>query len=155
MSIKAPTVLVTGIGNPDRGDDGFAAAVIARLRERLPASVRLLARHGDLLALLNDWDGFDSVILVDAAAPIDEPGRIHRLDLAAGPLSLGWSRSSTHAFGLGETVELARNLGRLPRRLVLYVVEGEKFHIGEPLSMAVADAVDPVAERILAELCDI
>ena len=152
MSIKAPAVLVTGIGNPDRGDDGFAAAVIARLRERLPASVHLLARRGDLLALLNDWNGFDSVILVDAAAPIDEPGQIHRLDLATDPLPLGWSRSSTHAFGLGEAVELARNLGRLPRRLVLYLVEGEKFDVGDPLSPAVRDAVNAVAERILTEV---
>jgi hydrogenase maturation protease len=77
---------------------------------------------------------------------------VHRLDIAAAPLPIDWSPSSTHAFGLGETVELARNLDRLPRRLVLYLVEGEKFDVGDPLSPAVADAVNAVAENILTEV---
>jgi hydrogenase maturation protease len=150
-----PWVMVAGIGNPDRGDDGFAAAVIARLRDRVPRGVRCHARSGDILALLDAWDGSDAVILVDAAAPIVRPGRVHRVDLADGPLPVVWQLPSTHAFGLGETVELARSLGRLPRRLVLYLAEGENFDAGAPLSAAVAAAVDVTVQQILAELSTI
>jgi hydrogenase maturation protease len=92
------------------------------------------------------------VIVVDAAAPLGRSGRIHRLDLTARPLPAGFSCSSTHALGLAEAVELARSLGRLPRRLIAYVVEGERFDVGAPLSPAVANAVDITAERILTEL---
>ena len=81
-----------------------------------------------------------------------EPGRIHRLDLAAGPLPGEVARSSTHAFGVAEAVELARSLGRLPRCLVAYLVEGENFAVGAPLSPVVAKAVDEVVERIVVEL---
>jgi hydrogenase maturation protease len=144
--------LVVGIGNPDRGDDGVAAAVIARLRGHTPDGVHLRARSGDTLALIDDWAGYDAVVLVDAVTAINEPGRVHRLDLAADRLPRGWSQSSSHAFGLAETVELARALGRLPRRLVLYLVEGNCFETGAPLSPSVAAAIDQVTERVLSDL---
>jgi len=144
--------LVAAIGNPDRGDDGVGPAVASRLRGRVPVGVRILETGGDVLALIDAWDAFRSVIVVDAAAPIDRPGRIHRLDLASRPLPGRFAAASTHAFGLGEAVELARNLGRLPSRLVVYLIEGERFDIGGPLSLPVAAAIDQVADRILEEL---
>ncbi len=149
MSVSA---LVAAIGNPDRGDDGFGPAVARRLRGSVPAGVRLIERRGDVLALIEEWRGFSDVFVVDAAAPIGRPGRIHRLDLASQPFPEGFARSSTHAFGVGEAVELARRLGRLPPHLVAYLVEGERFDVGAPLSPPVAGTVDRVAERIRAEL---
>jgi hydrogenase maturation protease len=128
------SVLVVGIGNPDRGDDGFGPAVARRLRGRVPPGVGILERSGDAFALIEEWDGFAAVILVDAAAPISQPGRIHRLDLTDSQLSVGFARGSTHAFGIAETVELARSLGRLPSYVVAYLVEGEGFDNGAPLS---------------------
>ena len=147
-----PLVLVVGIGNPDRGDDGVGPAIARRLRVRVPSEARVLERSGDPLALIDDWDGIPSVIVVDAVAPIGEPGRIHRFDLTDGPVPIAFAPRSTHAFGVAETVELARSLGRLPGDLVVYLVEGERFTTGAPLSPAVAKAVDEVAELIIAEL---
>jgi hydrogenase maturation protease len=150
-----PRVLVVGIGNPDRGDDGFGAAVIARLRGRVPPAVRVLECSGDVLALIDEWAGFSTVIVVDAATMIGRPGRVHRLDLTHRPLPLGFVRSSTHAFGIAEAVELARSLDRLPRHLITYLVEGEHFYIGAPLSPVVAEAVDEVIGRIVVDLARI
>jgi hydrogenase maturation protease len=147
------SVLVAAIGNSDRGDDGFGLAVAARLRGRVPAGVHVIERSGDVLALIEEWNGYSAVIVVDAAAPIGRPGRIHRLDLAGRPLPNGLARGSTHAFGVAEAVELARSVNRLPRHLVTYLVEGERFDIGASLSPAVAEAVDTVVNRILAECC--
>lgn len=150
-----PSVLVAAIGNPDRGDDGVGPAVATRLRARVPAGVRVLERGGDVLALIEEWDGFSDVFVVDAAAPAGRPGRIHRLDLASRPFPDGFARSSTHAFGVAEAVELARSLNRLPRHIVAYLVESERFDVGAPLSPAVAAAVDMVVERIRDELARI
>jgi hydrogenase maturation protease len=82
-------------------------------------------------------------------------GNAYRGDDAAGlaPLPAGVFRSSTHAFGVGDAVELARALGRLPRRVVVYGVEGAGFESGAPLSPAVAAAVDDVVSRLEEELC--
>jgi hydrogenase maturation protease len=147
-----PSVLVVGIGNSDRGDDGVGPAVARRLCGRLPASVKILERSGDALALLNDWEGCSLAIVIDASSPMTEPGRIRRLDLTQNPLSLAFAPASSHAFGLAETVELARSLRRLPPCLVAFLVEGEKFAAGAPLSPAVAKAVEAVVERILTEI---
>jgi hydrogenase maturation protease len=147
-----PLVLVAGIGNPDRGDDGFGPVVAQRLRKRVPDTVRILERSGDALALIEDWNGIPSVIVIDAVAPISQPGRVHRLDLTDSPLPIGFAPRSSHAFGVAETVELARSLGRLPRCLTAYLVEGERFETGALLSSAVTTAVEDVAERIIVEL---
>jgi hydrogenase maturation protease len=149
---EQPSVILLAIGNPDRGDDGFGPAVAQRLRGRVPPTVRIFERSGDALALIEDWDGIPSVIAIDAMAPICEPGHVHRFDLTDSPLSIGFASSSSHAFGVAETIELARSLGRLPQYLVAYLVEGEQFGTGAPLSPSVAAAVDDVAERVLAEL---
>ena len=150
-----PSVLVVAIGNPDRGDDGFGPAVAQRLRGRVPSKVRILERSGDALALIEDWNSSPPVIIVDAMTPITKPGRVHRLDLTHSPLPVGCSPRSSHAFGVAETVELARSLGRLPQCLLAYVVEGEQFGTGAPLSLVVAEAVGDVAERIASEVLTI
>ena len=147
-----PLALVAAIGNPDRGDDGLGPAVARRLRGCVRPGIRILERSGDALALIEDWDGMPSVIVIDAMAPISEPGRVHRFDLTDSPLPIGFAPSSSHAFGVAETVELARSLGRLPQCLVAYLVEGEQFRIGAPLSSAIAEAVEDVADRIVSEI---
>jgi hydrogenase maturation protease len=145
-------MLVVGIGNLDRGDDGVGPAVARRLCGRLPASVKILERSGDALALLNDWERCSLAVVIDASSPMTEPGRIRRLDLTQNPLSLAFAPASSHAFGLAETIELARSLQRPPSCLVAYLVEGEKFAAGAPLSPMVVKAVEAVVERILAEI---
>ena len=151
----APRVLVAAIGHPDRGDDGAGPAVARRLKPHLPADVRLIESNGDMLALIDEWVGCAAAILIDASAPGRNPGRIRCLDLVSRRLPAEFARNSTHAFGLAETVELARALGQLPPRLVVYLVEGERFDTGAPLSPAVAAIVGKVTEKILAELPDI
>lgn len=155
MSSARSGALVVGIGNSDRGDDAFGPAVAHRLRGRVLPEVCVLERSGDVLRLIEEWAGFYAVVVVDAAAPISQPGRVHCLHLTDGPLPTGYARSSTHAFGVAEAVELARSLDRLPRHLILYLVEGERFDIGAPLSPVVAEAVDEVVERIVVELARI
>jgi hydrogenase maturation protease len=153
--VDRPLALVAGIGNEDRGDDGFGPAVVRRLRGRVPSMVEIVERSGDLLALIEDWGGFPFAVIVDAMAPIGEPGRIHRVDLTKNPLPIRFAPRSSHAFGVAETVELARSLGRLPARLVAYLVEGEQFEPGEPLSPMVAHTVEEVSEQIMTEVAAI
>jgi len=59
---------------------------------------------------------------------------------------------STHGLGLAEAIELARALGALPPRCVVYAIEGASFEAGAPLTPAVSDAVADVALRLEAEI---
>ena len=57
-----------------------------------------------------------------------------------------------HGFGLNEAIELARALGQLPPRCIVFAIEGEAFETGAGLSSAVAAAVREVTDRLSAEL---
>jgi hydrogenase maturation protease len=144
--------VVLGVGNDYRGDDGAALAVVRRLEARVPAGVAVQAFEQEPTRLLDAWSGADAVVVVDAVASGAEPGTVHRFDASSDPLPTLVFRSSTHAFGVGETIELARALGTLPRRVVVYGVEGLSFTAGDGLSDRVSDAVEPTAAAVLAEL---
>ncbi len=147
--MTAPPVLVAGVGNPDRGDDGFGPAVIARLAAlALPGVATVVCPRP--LDLLDHWPGRERVFVVDAAAPGEEPGRLRRIEPLRGAVASA-SSASTHGLGLAETIELGRSLGRLPRQLVLYVAEASSFVHGAPLSAPVAAAVEEAARRIAEE----
>ena len=145
-------VLVVGIGNPDRGDDGIGPLVVRQLAGRVAPSITLIERTGDALALIEDWAGRDAVVLVDAAAAGTAPGRVHRIDLLEEDLPTDLARASTHAFGVADTVGLARTLDLLPASVIVYAVEGANFEPGAALSPEVAAAAEEVVSRIAAEL---
>jgi len=137
-----PFVLVVGIGNPERGDDGAGVAVVRRLRGRIGRGVRLLELPSNVSRLLDCWDGADAVVLVDAMSSGATPGTVQRFDAAAAPLpSRAFPGGSTHGFGVAEAIEIARALGRLPRQLVVYGIEGACFGDEHGLSAPVEAAV--------------
>jgi hydrogenase maturation protease len=145
-------VLVVGIGNPDRGDDGIGLLVVRQLAGQVSRDVAIVERTGDALALIDDWAGHDTVILVDAAAPGQAPGSISRVDLVTDELPSDVTLSSTHAFGVADAVGLARTLGLLPHQVIVYAIEGANFNPGAPVSGGVAAAVNEVVRRVADEL---
>lgn len=132
---------VVGIGNRQRGDDAAGPAVADRLGG--VAEVRTV--EGDAFALLDAWAGASRAVVVDASGPGARPGTIRRFDAAARPLPARALRSSTHVAGVAEAIELARALGILPPHLEVYAIEGARFDLGDPVSPAVARAVERLA----------
>ncbi|MEV5976662.1 hydrogenase maturation protease [Streptomyces sp. NPDC052114] len=150
-------IAVIGVGNEFRRDDGVGRAVIARLRARaagrpLPPGTVLATCDGDPARLIGLWEGADLAVVVDAAhAHPARPGHVHRLSLDADR-PLPPPTTSSHGLGLGEALELARVLGRLPGRLIVYAVEGADDALGTDLSPAVAQVVAPLAEDVESEI---
>ena len=137
-------VLVVGLGNAWRGDDGAGPAVARSLGD----DPRVLVHEGEPIGLLDAWAGAAEVVVVDAVASGAPAGTVHRLDAAAAPLPARFARGSTHAFGLAETIELARMLGRLPPRVTVYGIEGLDFRAGDQLSAPVRAAVDAIRAEL-------
>lgn len=146
--------IVIGVGNAYRGDDAVGLAVAERARGAVPRDVVVLECEQEPTRLVDAWDGADVACVVDACAGGDAPGTVHRFEAGDGPLPARVFRSSTHAFGVGDAVELSRALGRLPGRLVVYGVDGSDFAAGAALSGPVEKAVDGVVEAILRDLED-
>jgi hydrogenase maturation protease len=126
--------------------------VARQLRERMPAEVVVLEASGEGAELLEAWRDAAMVILVDAVQSGAAPGTIHRLDANAGPIPSRFFHYSTHSFSVAEAVELARALGQLPPRLILYGIEGRSFAAGERQSAEVEEAAEKVIAQVMADV---
>ena len=144
--------VVLGVGNEYRRDDGVGLAVAKLVAASAPVGVTVLECEQEPTRLIDAWAGADVAVVVDAVESGAEPGTLHRFDASVDPIPAGVFRSSTHAFGVGDAIELARALGRLPRHVVVYGVEGGEFAAGSGLSPAVEAAVAPTAELLLDDL---
>lgn len=145
-------VIVLGIGNAERGDDGAGRAVAALLGGVLPQQVEIAEMDGEATAVLAKLDGADAAYLVDACVSGAPAGTVHRFDANESMLHQASSDISTHGFGLAAAIELGRSLGGLPRHTVVFAIEGKSFVIGTGLSEAVAAAAAKVAQTIRSEI---
>ncbi|HEX2303062.1 MAG TPA: hydrogenase maturation protease [Gaiella sp.] len=144
--------VVIGVGNAYRGDDAVGLAVAERVRGVVDEDVEVLECEQEPTRLLDAWSEADLAVVVDACAAGGAPGSVHRFDVSDGPLPARVFRSSTHAFGVGDAVELSRALRQLPKRIVVYGVEGADFAAGAQLSASVESAVDRVVGAIVRDL---
>lgn len=141
-------VLLLCLGNRIRRDDAVALRVADAL-DAAPepgASVRRSAKAG--LYLLDDMEGFDRVVVVDAVRTgAFPPGTVHSVPLEelrspGGP--------SPHAIGLPSALALARDAGApVPSRI--HVVAVEVLHmetVGEGLTPAVEEAIPRAVEAV-------
>lgn len=145
-------ILIIGIGNDFRRDDRAGLAVARGLRLLKLPKAEIAEASGEGTQLMDLWEGRDSVLMVDATFSGNRPGNIQRFVANDQALPTRSFRYSTHAFSLGEAIEMARALGRLPKRLTVYGIEGKDFSPGEGLSVEVASAVDKLIAEISAIL---
>src|SRR6266545_755618 len=101
--------------------------------------------------------GLGDPLRPDDAAGIEvarrAPGTVYRLEVGERlRLPDRRDRHSSHALSLGDLVELARALDRLPARLVIIGIEGGKPGTGNALPAAVQAAVESLANGLVREL---
>ncbi|MFD0526511.1 hydrogenase maturation protease [Kitasatospora arboriphila] len=134
-------VVVIGVGNPFRRDDGAGLG-----RDRVAAGARCTGRRarperrGPGPTAGPVGSGRHGGPRRGGALPAGRPGRLHTLR-GGRAASLAAATASTHGLGLAETVALAAALDRLPRALVVHAVEGADFTPGLGLTDAVRAAL--------------
>jgi hydrogenase maturation protease len=150
--VAAPRVLVAGIGNVFRTDDGFGSAVVRRLAaDPWPDAVRVTdyGIRGLHLAydLLEPWE---AVVLVDALPDGGAVGSVVVIDV--GPEDVG-SGSQVDAHGMDPATVLASLAalgGSLPPRTVVVGCQVADTGEGMGLTPAVEAAVDDAARTVRA-----
>src|SRR5579863_6865360 len=145
-------ILVIGIGNEYRSDDGVGLFVARKLQDMRIPDIVIMESSGDGAALIEAWEAASRVILIDAAFSGAEPGTVYRFDVALQPLTKSFSFHSTHAFGVAEAIGLAQALQRLPSSLIVYAIEGKNFAAGIGLSLEVAEAAQKVVGQVIQEV---
>jgi hydrogenase maturation protease len=144
--MTAPVVVI-GIGNAYRRDDGVGLAVADRLARCAPSGVRVQAGVSDPSALLDAWAGAELAIVVDATVSSRAvPGRIRRFTSDAVATV---RTTSSHGLDVARALGLGEALGRNPSRMALYTVDVVDVGYGIGLTAEVAAAVPEVAADVL------
>ncbi|MEJ2290099.1 MAG: hydrogenase maturation protease [Deinococcales bacterium] len=152
-------VVVAGLGNDLRRDDGVGPAVMLRVARSAGPGVTVVVNAGEPADLLEAWRHADVAIVVDAMDAGLEPGATRRIEAGAtdGQGALADAApfpgsASSHLLPLSSVVELARALDAMPGRLLIFGVQGAAFGYGEGLTPEVERAVERVAAEILDEV---
>ena len=107
-------ILVAGVGNVLRGDDGFGPAVVGRLRD-LPAGAEALETGIGGIALLQELlAGCDGLVIVDAVDRGAEPGTVFELRPEVGDAV---HVADVHLANPDRVLAMARTMGALPERV--------------------------------------
>jgi hydrogenase maturation protease len=148
-------IVVIGVGNEFRRDDGIGPEVLSRLHGQAADGVRLVASDGEPARMIEAWAGAWLAVVIDAvlAVPLRSPcpGRLHRIVVDRTPTPDVHTVSS-HGLGLGQSVALARALDRMPERLIVHAVEVTDVGHGVGLTPAVAAAADALTAAVLRDL---
>ena len=146
-------VLVLGVGNRHRGDDAAGLLVVDRVREANVEGVVVRESPVDPMAIVEAWSQFSRVIVVDATSSGAKAGKIIHFSPIKDAVPKTFSKTvSSHGAGLGEAIELARALDRLPEKLWVYGIEGSTFDVGSKMKSRVKFAVQRTAEYVLQDV---
>jgi len=146
------TTLILGVGNPFRRDDGIGPAVIARLQTDTSfRRVDLLDGGTDGLALMDDIQGYERVLIVDAVHMGAAPGEIRLFSPKDATLSVTSDALSTHGFGLAEVVALMDKLG-IRVNMQILGIQAKDVSFGEGLSPELDKKIEDILELIKQQI---
>ena len=139
-------ILVAGVGNVLRGDDGFGPAVVARLGD-VPAGVETIETGIGGVALLQELlAGCDGFVLVDAVDRGAAPGTLFELRPEVGEAV---HVADVHLANPDRVLSMAKTMGALPARVrIVGCQPAEVDELGQGLSAVVAAAVDPAVATV-------
>jgi hydrogenase maturation protease len=138
---KGKRLLVAGVGNVLRGDDGFGPAVTARLGE-MPEGVEVIETGIGGVALLQEMmTGYDGLILIDAVERGAAPGTVF---LITPEVREGEHVPDVHLANPDRVLSMAKTMGVLPERVMIVGCQPDD-NMEE-----LCQGLSPVVERALA-----
>jgi hydrogenase maturation protease len=147
--------LVIGCGNLLRGDDAAGPVLVRRMWERgLPDGVRCADGGTGGMDVAFQMRGVPHVILVDACASGSEPGTLFEVPGREVENLPPLTGINLHAFRWDHAIAFGRWLlkDEYPEDVTAYLIEGERYEIGEALSPRVDAAVDRLVDLLFAKL---
>lgn len=154
LAPESTHTVVVGCGNLIRGDDAAGPILVRLLADRdLPPGVRLIDGGTAGMDVAFAMRGAQRAIVVDASRVGVDPGTVHRVP-GAELVDLKPPQGGLHSFRWDQALGFAQWLLKdgYPADVTVWLVEGESFDAGAPLTDAVQAAVERIADAITAEL---
>ena len=147
-------ILIAGVGNVLRGDDGFGIEVLHRLSETLTVEGVEYFESGiaGISLVQKLMDGFDALIIIDALDRGAEPGRVFVLEPDADSLRAPPTTEEATDLHQADPEVVLRMAAALkvlpPRAWIVGCQAADCDELGAPLTEAVARAVPVAIDRI-------
>jgi len=149
----SPEVVVLGLGNRLRRDEGLGVGALERLYQRyiLPQGVQLV--DGGVLGfeLLAYVEEARSLLVLDAALTGGAPGELLRFEDERAPAYFGLG-DSAQRMGLFDLLAVAERQGHRPESVVILGMQPESVELGWGLSSTVARRLDALAAAAASQL---
>ncbi len=151
-----PRVLVAGMGNDLRQDDGFGIVVTRRFSEAgVPERVRVYEAGIAGIGLVQElMDGYEALVIVDASDRGAEPGTVFLLE-AEVPAQEELTEENrqefladTHLTVPSQALTLARAIDILPPTVYILGCQPKECGLGMDLSGPVERGVTEAVERL-------
>ena len=145
-------VLVIGVGNLQRGDDGAGLLVAQALSAKHLPSVTVEESSGEIASIVELLQTAPDVIIVDAMRSGKPAGTALWIDPLLADSDATATISSTHGFGVAQAIGLLKAMGRLPKRIRILGIEGQYFALGAPVSPQVREGISTAVRMIVRSL---
>jgi hydrogenase maturation protease len=141
-------IFIVGVGSILMGDDGIGMRVIDELeKETLPDEVELHGADISGLDMLKYVEGYERVIIIDAANMSLAPGEIRVFTPEEiEPASFN-DKFSTHGMGLLETLTLAGTLG-MKCKFVIVGVQPKNVDYNLELSTVIENKIPEIIKTV-------
>ena len=146
--LPANNILILGVGNPYRRDDGIGPAVIAHLQaDPLADGIDLLDGGTDGLALLEEIKKYAHVLIIDAVQMGKIPGEVCLFSPEEAKLTVATDALSTHGFGLAEVIGLMEKL-EIKTDLRIIGIQAQDLSFGEEMSQDVSSKIEEICDLV-------
>ena len=148
MSKSKNEILILGVGNSMRHDDGVGPASIQLLQKKPEPNVDYLDGGVDGLALIDVIQEYSKVIIIDAVNMGCDPGEIRTFSAKQAKIKIKNDALSTHGFGLAEVIGLLEKLG-CKTEIKIIGIQPKDISFGEGLTEPVQYAVKNISKNML------
>lgn len=149
-------ILIIGVGNPFRGDDGIGPQIIKQLHDNGGLdNTELMDGGTDGLALLDYIKEHEKVIIVDAVSMGCVPGTVKVFTPEEVIMNTSSEALSTHGFGLAEVINLMEKL-EIKTELKIVGIEPKNVIFSDTMSDEVEGAIGnviDVVEDLVKKMC--
>jgi hydrogenase maturation protease len=140
-------ILVLGVGNTLRRDDGIGPVVIDLLSKEKKPGVDYLDGGIDGLALLDMIKPYQRAIIVDAVNMNVAPGTIKLFSPDDAKINIKNDALSTHGFGLAEVIAFVEKLD-IKTELQIVGIQPLDISFGEGLTDVVKTKINDVIDLV-------
>jgi hydrogenase maturation protease len=152
--IDLRSILIAGIGNLYRKDDGIGVIISRAIKDRINTKNDLkvdIVEISEPSLLIDVLHGYDKIIIIDAirSNSIDTIGSVHILNYKDIDDKC---MTSTHTIDLKELLILTGTIYSINMDLILLGIKGKDFSIGEGLSSELMDKISGIISTVIDKI---